>query len=102
MKELDQDQSNAELRIGNRFGTFEKLKKTTAYIDQLIENAFLTRFGIKGINYANLEQVYNPLVSGFGTMQEARSHLLKNGMSQQFTDLLAARYIQRLEDREAA
>lgn len=35
-------------------------------------------------------------------MQEARSHLLKNGMSQQFTDLLAARYIQRLEDKEAA
>lgn len=68
----------------------------------MIEHAFLTRFGIKGMNYANLEQVYNPLVSGFGTMQDARSHLLKNGMTQQFTDLLAARYIRKLEDSDTS
>ena len=46
LKELDQDQSVADLRLGQRHGTFEKLKKTTAYIDELIENAFLTRFGV--------------------------------------------------------
>lgn len=68
LKELDKDQSNAEVRLGDGIGTFEKLKATTAYIDETIENAFLTRFGIRGINYANLEQVYNPLVSGLGTM----------------------------------
>lgn len=54
---------------------------------------FLTRFGIAGIDYTNLEQVYNPAVSGIGSMSATRAHLLMNGMNQQFADLLNARYI---------
>jgi hypothetical protein len=44
-----------------------------------------------------MEQVYSPVISGMGTMQQVRAHLLKNGMSKQFTDLLAARYIKTAE-----
>ena len=45
-----------------------------------------------------MEQVYSPQVSGMGSMQEVRAHLLKNGMSEQFADLLAARYIKTNEE----
>jgi len=61
--------------------SFNKLKKTTAFLDQAIETSFLTRFGIPGIQYATLEQVYDPTVSGFGSLHQARKHLVKNGMT---------------------
>ena len=31
-------------------------------------------------------------------MQQVRNHLIKNGMTQQFADLLAARYIKTAEE----
>lgn len=47
-----------------------------------------------------MEQVYSPLVSGLGDMSQVRKHLIKNGMSRQFTDILAAKYIKGLEDKK--
>ena len=35
-------------------------------------------------------------------MLAARKHLLENGMSVQFADMLAARYIRGLEDKETS
>jgi hypothetical protein len=50
-------------------------------LDQQISKSFEENFGIEGITFSNMEQVYSPLLSGFGQMHETRQHLLKNGMS---------------------
>jgi hypothetical protein len=46
-----------------------------------------------------MEQVYNPVYSGKGSMLDTRRHLLKNGMTPQFADLLSTRYIKSIEDK---
>jgi len=85
------------LRIEDTIGTFEKLKKTSSFIDQKIQEVFLTRFGFKGIRFENMEDVYSPQVTGISSLGKTRSYLLKNGMSVQFADILAARYIKKIE-----
>lgn len=55
INELDSNQPFTELKTKSALGTFDKLQKTTAYLDSQIEHSFLTRFGIAGINYSNLE-----------------------------------------------
>jgi len=47
-----------------------------------------------------MEEVYNPLVSGFGSMHKVRQHLLSRGMTAQFTDILAAKYIKKIEEKD--
>ena len=97
IKCLDSEQSNDFLRIEDKIGTFEKLKKTSSYIDQKIGEMFMTRFGFKGIRFENMEDAYAPQVTGISSLEKTRSHLLKNGMSGQFADILAAKYIKKLE-----
>lgn len=98
IKELDSDQANWDVKMSDTYGTFEKLKKTTAVLDQAIEDSFLKRFGIEGVSFSNLEQVYSPAISGMGSMAQVRTHLLMNGMTQQFADMLASRYIKKAEE----
>ena len=57
----------------------------------------LTRFGILGINLDNLEQLYSPLLTGLGSMSNARFFLIQRGMTAELADSLALRYIQHLE-----
>lgn len=75
LEELDSDQSNYDLKIGE-MGTFEKLKKSSAYIDEKISQSFMTRFGFEGITFENMEQVYSPLIAGMGDMAQIRNHLV--------------------------
>jgi len=42
------------------------------------------------------------MISGLPSMLDTRLHLLKNGMSAHFTDMLAARYIRGLEDKDTS
>jgi hypothetical protein len=80
--ELDSNQSNASILLASkRMGTLDKLKKTANYMNDVIEQSFLTRFGIAGIDYQNIESVYNPLYSGLGSMRETRKFLINNGMT---------------------
>jgi hypothetical protein len=55
------------------------------------------RFGILGVQLNNLEDVYNPMLSGRGSMLDTRSHLIRKGMSSEFADSLAKKYINKLE-----
>ena len=57
----------------------------------------LERFGIRGVSLDNLEQLYNPMHSGFTSLHATRTHLIKNGMTDDLADNLAKRYINRLE-----
>lgn len=81
----------------SKVSTFDRLRKTQTALNEEAAQIVLDRFGVKGVSLDNLEQVYNPLVSGFGTMQAARAHLIKKGMTAELADKLAQRYISKLE-----
>lgn len=91
MKEIDASVDLAQV------STFDRLRKTQTALNEEAAQVVLDRFGIKGVTLDNLEQVYNPLISGFGTMQAARTHLIKKGMTSELADTLAKRYIAKLE-----
>lgn len=55
ISELDSDQSNASLLIKGNYGTFEKLERTSAILDEQIRQNFLTQFGIEGISFSSLD-----------------------------------------------
>mgnify|MGYP000347554634 CR=1 FL=1 len=97
IEELDADQSNASLHIKGNFGTFEKLQKTASVFDEQIRQNFLVQYGIDGISFSSIEQVYNPLVTGIATMAQTRAHLVRKGMTPDYADQLAAKYIKNLE-----
>ena len=44
-----------------------------------------------------MHEVYSPWVSGFGSLEETRTHLLAKGMTEQFADLLAHKFIMNCE-----
>ena len=46
----------------------------------------------------NIDQIYNPSLSGIGSMVKTRNFLIEKGMSPKFADSLAHRYILRLEN----
>jgi len=55
MNEFDLGSSNYDLHINGQYGTFEKLKKTSAMMDESITNSFLRVYGIDGIKFGNME-----------------------------------------------
>jgi hypothetical protein len=58
----------------------------------------LRRFGVDGITFANMHTLYDPKVSGFGSMESVRNFLIKNGMTPHFADILGARYVKHMEE----
>lgn len=81
--------------------TYEKLMKTQTVMNEATQQIFLKRYGIAGVTLDEMEQVYNPIVSGIGSMQETREFLVSRGMSTAQADHLARQYIQRLEGKDA-
>jgi hypothetical protein len=61
------------------------------------QRSVLQRFGIKGVSLDNIEQVYNPLISGISSMHATRTFLISKGMTNELADNLARRYINKLE-----
>ena len=55
MAELDQDQSNLDLKLAERHGTFEKLDKTSKVLNEQIRLAFLRSYGVDGIEFGKIE-----------------------------------------------
>ena len=71
-------------------------------VDTLVEQIMQERFAISGVTFSNLEQVYDPLVSGLPSMAEVRSHLTANGMSHSLADSLAIKYLKGLRNKDRA
>ena len=69
--ELEND-TLSEMKLHDYIGSVEKLKKTSKFIDESIRSSFLRLYGIDGITFANMEEVYNPVVSGIGSMHKVR------------------------------
>lgn len=57
------------------------------------EKVVRERLGISGIKLDEIEEIYNPVRTGLGTMTATRSYLIKKGMSSEFADSLAHQYI---------
>lgn len=81
----------------NHLSIIERLKKTQEAINQEASRNVLERFGIKGVNLNNIEQVYNPVNTGIASMQDTRTFLIQKGMSEELADNLAKRYLNQLE-----
>jgi hypothetical protein len=58
-----------EARIGS-MPEFDRLKKTSFTMNEMIGQHFRETHGLNGITFNNMEQVYNPLVSGIGSIQK--------------------------------
>jgi len=99
VKQLESNQLNKEFALGGKTGPFDKLHKASTALDSQIEKTFLNRFGIPGIGYANMEQVYSPYLSGIGSMEGTRNFLVSKGMTPHFAGLLASKYIKGLEEK---
>lgn len=88
-------------KLSSDEGFVHRLEKTRLAINQQTSEWIAQRYGIFGVNMDNIEQVFNPTKSGFFSMHQTRSHLIKNGMIASFADSLAKRYISMLESNQA-
>lgn len=82
--------------IGNQ-SFVNRLIKSQFALNEEVAKIMLTRFGLPKLTLDNIEEVYNPQVSGHGSMAETRAFLLQRGMNAELADLLARRYINKLE-----
>jgi hypothetical protein len=53
--------------------------------------------GLNDISYANIEQLFLPHMTGQLSMIKTRNQLIASGLSQNFVDMIAAKYIQKME-----
>lgn len=76
---------------------FERLSKSKTMINFEIERHFSENYAISGVNLDNMEQVYNPLFSGYPSqITETRTRLVQRGMDVGFADRLALKYLKGL------
>jgi hypothetical protein len=80
----------------NSLPVFERLNVTSKLINHQIGCYFEDYFGIKGITYDTLAQVYNPHHSGIPSLARTRDHLVANGMSDSFASELLNKYLAML------
>ena len=99
MEELKSNH-NFELNKLHTVGTFKKLKQNSESLDLEIQRVMSSMFGVEGIGYANLHMIYDPIRSGNPSLLETRRDLMKKGMSADFADNLAARYLRQMEQSE--
>ena len=79
-------------KIGN-LPEFERLKKTSFTMNEMIGDMFRNVYGLNGITYNNIEQVYNPLVSGVGSLNKQKQKLVSQGMPLAQADYLRRKYL---------
>lgn len=59
---------DATTTIDGKYGTLEKLKKTSKVLENQIEQSYLQLHGITDMKYGQEQEVYNPMRSGVGQM----------------------------------
>jgi hypothetical protein len=58
------------------YSALDKVTKTTQSINEAAQAFVFERFGVKDVNLDNLEQIYNPLRSGNGSLHATRTQLI--------------------------
>ena len=51
---------------------FQRLKKTQFTINEMIGDTFREGYGIDGVTLDNIEMVFDPLVSGVGSLHKRK------------------------------
>ena len=78
----------------------QRFEKTSTILNQSIGDIFREGYGIDGITYDNVEEVYNPLRTGFGSLYETHHYLLSMGMKADMSQTLCRRYLNKLASKE--
>jgi len=73
--------------------SFPRLAKTHFVVNSEIETLIETAYGFRGINFDNVEQVYNAYYTGIPTVSETRNYLTEKGMSDSLATSLMHRYL---------
>jgi hypothetical protein len=81
VEEIDRQQFEG-LQLLTQVSTIDRLQKTQLALNEEASRAIMERFGFKGISLDNIEDVFNPSVSGIGSMQATRTYLIQRGMSE--------------------
>lgn len=81
VEELDRDSNlfDDEMKVSNNY-IIQRFQKTSLVLNELIGNMFRENYGIDGITYDNIEDVYNPLLTGFGSLHQTHEYLMSQGM----------------------
>jgi hypothetical protein len=62
------EEADSQQESISKFSLIDKAKKSQMAFNAFTTKSVLTRFGIPGINLDNLEQLYSPMLTGFGSM----------------------------------
>lgn len=76
--------------------TFRRLEKQFTAVNFLLEDLMQRQFGIKGITFDNIEDVYNRHVTGLKTLAETRDYLTERGMSDTWAEKLMFQYLRKV------
>ena len=93
---LDADQSTTwEHGKFSDLWFFDRLKKVSTSVDSLISKIVSEDFGHSEISWNNIEQVFNPYVSGVSSLEEQKQRLVAAGMSFDLADELRRQYLSK-------
>jgi hypothetical protein len=100
LEELDRDTSTftGTSKISD-WPVFHRLKKTHFAINEMVTSFFKDGFGMEGIDYENVEQVYDPMRTGCGSLYAANRYLVSQGMSPEMSRELCRRYLNKLAEK---
>ena len=76
IKEIDTISSDDKIANLSEYSVFDRFKKTSLALNEEARASIIERFGITGVSLDNIEQLYNPIHSGFGSIHETRSFLI--------------------------
>ncbi len=76
--------------------TFQRLQKQFVAVNFLIEDLMQQQYGLMGINFDNIEDVYNTHITGLKTLAETRDYLIERGMSDSFAEKLLYQYLRKI------
>ena len=72
---------------------------TECSIRLLIFLSFSQWISLDWVNLNNIEELFNPLVSGFTSLDKARQHYIEKGMSARTADSIMHRYVALSEEK---
>ena len=75
---------------------FERMKKITGSVDGLVSKIIEEDFGHAEIGWNNIEQLYNPHVSGVYSIDDQKRRLVAAGMSVNLAEELSRQYLSKL------
>lgn len=78
----------------------QRFEKTSGALNEMIACLFAQSYGIEGIDYENIEEVYNPLRSGFGSLHKTHEFLMSKGIKAETSKMLCRRYLNKLASED--